>query len=1165
MSAGSDSEGGGGRSAEPSRHWLTDRPVANLVVFLALVVFGFFSLRQLPVELMPELTYPTLTVRTEYPGTAPQEVENEVSRPLEEALGVVPGLSRIKSISRSGVSDVVLEFVWGTNMDNATQEVLEKMDRVFLPNEAESPLILHFDPSLDPIMELSLSGRGDRFAGEAGLRRLRRIGELQVKRDLERIEGVAAVRVRGGLEEEFHVLLDHEKLERSQLSIEQVIQRLRQENINMPGGLIKEGRSEYMIRALNEFENIDQIAETVLLRDGNREVRVADVGQVIRTHKEKELITRTDGRESVQIDIYKEADANIVEVARKVRERLGDEKALEPGGSEGKPSKPGGFGKKGGFAARTGLTGTLFQNESAILRVTADRSEFIKGSINEVRNTALIGGGLAILVLMVFLRDLRSTAIIGVSIPLSLFMTFAPMNLSGVSLNIMSLGGLAMGIGMLVDSSIVVLESIFRCREEGDSMRAAAIRGSREVRGAVVASTLTSVAVFFPMVFVEGLAGQAFFDLGLAVVFSLTASLLVAVFFIPMLASRGGFAIDRSAASGEFQFATCQSWTVFRESLGTHTGLRRALLMPYFVIRLVTGFLLELVGKILAGVLFLVISVVLLAGRVVHRIGALVFHGPLWLCSRILDGVAGLYRRILAGLPALSFWVIPVVIVSFWGLFMMGSRLDSELLPEIHQSEITFEVSLPIGTPIELTEQVLSGVEEAILSEKDQIESLIFAVGYDVTNMQRSDEGEHSAKFKLLLTPSRTPARTEEAVIARVRSVLQTVPDADFRVVRPVLFSSQTPIEVEIAGDNLEQLKSISDRSAEILRQLPELRDVEPMLKKGAPEIQIIYDRDQVVRFGLDLQSVASQVKAMVQGTESTKFNLKDRRIPIVVRLEESDRTHTEDIRNLSVFSSAGEPVRLSALADVISGTGPSEIRRIDGSRTAVIQANLGAASLSEAADAIRQALEEQIEWPVGMTFQITGQNQEWKESQGSLYLALALSLFLVYVIMAAQFESLVQPLLIMLTIPLAFLGTFIGLLWLQIPISVVVILGMIMLAGIVVNNAIVLVDYSNQLRDRGMDLQDAVATAASVRFRPILMTTMTTLLGLVPMAIASGNGAEIRTPMAFAVMTGLVSSTVLTLIVIPGLYYLMARVMLFFKPSAQAAGTASVSPVPGR
>lgn len=1121
------------------RHWLTDRPVANLVVFMALVVFGFFSLRQLPIELMPELTYPTLTVRTEYPGTAPQEVENEVSRPLEEALGVVPGLKRVKSISRSGVSDVIMEFVWGTDMDKATQEVIEKMDRVFLPREAESPLILHFDPSLDPIMELSLAGIGNRFEGEAGLRRLRRIGELQIKRELERIDGVAAVRVRGGLEEEFHVLLDKESIERASLSIQQVIDKLRTENINMPGGLIKDGSSEYMIRALNEFEDIDSISNTVVFREGNREVRVKDIGKVKRTHREKELITRTDGNESVQIDIYKEADANIVAVAEKIKSRVGE---ISKSDSKKKPAWAN--KKKNPFAAKAKLSQTLMENESASLKVTADRSIFIQSSINEVRNTALIGGSLAILVLILFLRDAKSTAIIGASIPISIVMTFAPMNLSGVTLNIMSLGGLAMGIGMLVDSSIVVLESIFRCREEGDNTKQASIRGAAEVRGAVIASTLTSIAVFFPMVFVEGLAGQAFFDLGLAVVFSLTASLLVAVFFIPMLASRTGFSHSESSESPKFKFLKCYALDAFKDSCKKNEPPLRYLFIPYFVLRLILAFSLELVGKLVLGIFYL-----LLFGfkKAFFGLGVglkWLFYFPLMVSSWIINVGLNFYKRTLDWCLKSAYLVVPILAICFVGMYALVNQLSSELLPEIHQSEITFEMSLPIGTPIEATDLVMEEIERSVIENKEYVKSLIVSVGYDVTNMQRSDEGEHTAKFKFLLTPSSNPKILEDIVIGRMRKILSTVPDLDFRVVRPVLFSSQTPIEVEIYGNDLAALKAQADLASEELNELDELRDVESLLKSGAPEIQIIYDRDQIVRFGLNVQLVANEIKAMVQGTEATKFNLKDRRIPIIVRLDDSDRGHVKDVENLTIARPGNEPIKISAIADIIQGEGPSEIRRIDGSRTAVIKANLGNASLSQAANSIEQTLSQKLKWPDGMGFLITGQNQEWQESQKSLFLALGLSLFLVYVIMAAQFESLAQPLLIMFTIPLAFIGTFSGLYLFGIPLSIVVMLGMIMLAGIVVNNAIVLVDYSNQLRERGMELNEAIRLASSVRFRPILMTTMTTILGLLPMVLVRGDGAEIRTPMAFAVITGLITSTILTLLVIPTLYYLLAKVI---------------------
>ena len=507
------------------------------MVFLAAVVFGYFSLGRLPVTLMPEMSYPTLTVRTEYPGAAPEEVENDISRRIEEQLGVVSGLNEISSISRAGVSDVVLEFIWGTSMVDAIQNTLEKLDMVYLPYEAEKPLLLHYDPSLDPVMELSLSTDipdSDLAASlgeeneidlqQAEARRLRRIAELQVKRALEPITGVAAARVRGGLEEEIHVLIDAAKLQRLNISLEQVLNRLRAENINSAGGRIREGSAEYMIRTINEYENLEEIANTIVFRQEGREIRVKDLGQVVYGQRDREMLTRTNGGESVQIDVYKEADSNMVKVGERIRSAVG---AVDG-------------------PTQTTIAGKLYQEENVMLQVVADRSVFIDNSIREVKRTAIAGGILAILVLLTFLRDIRTTSIIAVSIPISIFVTFAPLHVLDVSLNIMSLGGLAMGIGMLVDSSIVVLESIYRCREEGDSIRSAAIRGTREVRGAVIASTLTSICVFFPMVFVEGLAGQVFSDLGLTVVTSLIASLIVAVWFIPMLASRTGFQLRRS-------------------------------------------------------------------------------------------------------------------------------------------------------------------------------------------------------------------------------------------------------------------------------------------------------------------------------------------------------------------------------------------------------------------------------------------------------------------------------------------------------------------------------------------------------------------------------------------------------------------------------------------
>ncbi|CAM2007601.1 efflux RND transporter permease subunit [Acanthopleuribacter pedis] len=1129
----------------------TTRPVAVTMLFVAATVFGYFSIARLPLTLMPELSYPTLTVRTEFTGAAPEEVENDISRPIEEALSVLGGLNKISSISRSGVSDVVLEFVWGTDMSEATQNVLEKLDLVFLPEDAERPLILHFDPSLDPIMELSLAAHGDDTREEQGLRRLRRLAELQVKRSLEKVQGVAAVRVRGGLEEEIHVALNEEALRRVNLSIQDVITRLEKENINVAGGTIKEGRTEYMVRTLNEFVSIEQMRETIVAKDGDRLVRVKDIATVKASHKEREIMTRANGGDSVIIEIYKEADANIVSLAKLIKKEVGtfqteaekaaeEEKAKtdEAGGRRrhGRPARDAGVSA---FRLKQDLAQRLYTQEGVELKVVADRSLFIESSINEVRNTAVQGGLLAVLILFLFLRNFKSTVIIGVSIPVSILMTFAPLHLMGVSLNIMSLGGLALGIGMLVDSSIVVLESIYRCLEEGDSVFEAAIRGTKEVRGAVFASTLTSIAVFFPMVFVEGIAGQVFGDLGLAVVNSLTASLVVALFLIPMLASRQGFdnLLADSGGKPMWRFQSIRDLqNMFREA---STGMRLLGILTLFI---PLRFLVTLIFEGLFNLFFfLMYYLVLIVRRVLVPVLGLLFGVIFWLPLRIMDGLlywAGrIYPPIIRWALANSVVVALLLVGCLAWTWHMAQDLESELLPEVHQGEFTIEASLPVGTPIEQTAAVFSPIEKAILAEREHIEELLVTFGYDVTNTKRSDEGEHSAKFKVLLQASEQPALLEEEVISRLRARFEKLPDVGIRVVRPVLFSAATPIEVEFHGTDLKELKQVSDQARRIFAAIPNLSDVESTLKAGAPEIQIRFDREKIQRYGLNLRQVADLVKNKVKGEEATKYNLQDRRIPILVQLEEQDRKGVEDVAMLTINPQGENPIPLESVAELYLDEGPSEVRRIDGSRAAVISANIRGGSLSDAVAAIEVAVAEQINLPEGMTFYITGQNEEMERSAASLYTALFLSIFLVYVIMASQFESLVHPLVIMFTIPLAFLGTVIALKVLGISLSVVVFLGMIMLAGIVVNNAIVLVDYINTLKAKGLERTEAIVQAGQVRLRPILMTTATTVLGLLPMALGQGDGAEIRTPMAVAVIAGLMSSTFLTLIFVPAVY----------------------------
>ncbi len=1148
------------RRLEPLRSFATHRPVAVAVVFLALIVFGFLSYFRLPLALMPELSYPTLTVRTEYPGAAPEEVENEISRPIEEALGVVAGLRRVSSVSRADVSDVVLEFSWDTPMSDAVQDTLEKLDTVFLPEDAGRPLVLRFDPSLDPVIELSLSGEGADFKGEEGLRRLRRIAELQVKRALEPISGVAAVQVRGGLEEEIHVLLDEAELDRTGLTIGQVIDRLRQENVNVAGGTLKQGTTEYMVRTLNEYQDLGQIADTVVATIDGREVRVRDLGRVERAHRERQLLSRTDGAESVRLELFKEADANMVALSERVRLALGkwedgkpepakdekDKKDEKAAAAQAEGGKGGDGDGEGGERKALALAGELFRDEGVKLGIVADRSQFIKASIAELRSNAVVGGLLAVAVLFLFLGNVRTTSIISVAIPAALAMSFAPLNIFGVSLNIMSLGGLALGVGMLVDCSIVVLESIFRCREEGDALVPAVIRGTSEVRAAVTASTLTNIAVFFPMVFVEGVAGQAFGDLAFAVIVSNIASLVVAVWLIPMLASRQGVALG--GLDEGFKLFRFASWRRFRDDWAGRGWVARILLLPYFLVRLVLGTVLELLGILALGLLLVIVLLARLLVRFVGRpVGAVLRRGPVAITERALAGTASGYRRLLGGALARPGVVVALIVACLGLTFWLFADLGSELLPEVHQGELTFELSLPPGTPLEATLARLSPVEAAVLAdqrqrEKDKegggrtIQSLLTTYGFDPLLSQRADEGEHTARFKVVLADA--DPRLEAAVIDDLRQRFAAIPDLDHRVTRPVLFSFRTPIEVEVQGENLDELKAQGERVRAALAELPELRDVEATLERGAPEVEVVYDRELLARYGLNLQQVAERVRNLVRGFEASRFDVGDRRIPLVVRLREDDRQAIDDVRELLVNPGGERPVALAAVAAVQLGEGPSEVRRVDGRRVALVRANLGDGSLGDAVGAIERTL-DRVEWPANLHWEITGQHQEWKRSAGSLWLALGLAVFLVYVIMAAEFESLVQPFLLLFSIPLAFFGCAVTLWLLGTSLSIVVFLGMILLAGIVVNNAIVLVDYANLLRSRGMGVREALLVAGEVRMRPIFMTTATSTLGLVPMALGIGDGAELRAPMAVTVISGMVVSTLLTLVVIPVLYYL--------------------------
>ena len=1250
----------------------TTRPVAILMVVLGVVVFGWISYRQLPVNLMPDITYPSLTVRTEYPGTAPEEIETTISRPVEEALGVVDNLVSISSISKAGQSDVKLEFTWDTDMNQATADVREKLDQVFLPQEARRPLILRFDPTLDPIMRLGLYG-------DASLIYLRYLADEEIKRILERIDGVAAVKVKGGLEEEIRVELNEQQLTLIGINIQQVRDRLAQENVNLAGGNLKEGQTEYLVRTLNEFKSVEEIGDLVIGDWNGKEIKIRDVARVTRTFKDREIITRINGRESVEIEIFKEADANIVAVARRVKERVFGtpeqqayvKRLQAQGASADKRTKPTNGQRRGrrGPDNREALRARMMTNfvahqlpEGIEIDLLSDQSIFIQNSVEEVKQTAIQGGVLAVIVLFVFLRNLTATLIVGVSIPISIVATFAPMRLFGVSLNIMSLGGLALGIGMLVDNSIVVLESIARCREEGDDLIQATVRGVSEVGGAVFASTMTTVAVFFPIVFVEGIAGQIFGDLALTVVFSLFASLGVALFLIPMLASRQASRfMEGIQAEGLFQHHVFQfpneakaagAGTTFVERFvrGLRAWFTTLWAMVWKTLQLLAALLLAwikqlalLLALVAAPILGLFRSVGLTRFRVTEWLRTfagdptfrrITFVQEVWPSFLVVRSVPTLFDDFASfrarwqdlGISqrAMSLLLAPALVLFFllkfvwqfvlellfrvihfllmtlgvWlkGLFLLARqlfsaptrwllgafnwaygkveatypmvltralnhrgpvlagvaalfafcilvvapRLGSELIPEVHQGEFNVEVTLPVGTPVERTDAQVLAIAGWLETEPG-VSKVATVSGTDKTANASSEEGEHTSKITVRLKRASSVIVAEEKLIASIRERMNRYPGIEWKISRPVLFSFKTPIEVEIHGYNLQKLQEVATELETRMREISGVLDVKSNLQRGNPEVQIVYDRQRLAQYGLNIRDVAAIVRNKVRGDVATEFKERDRKIDILVRLQERDRASIEDLRRLIVNPGADKPIPLEAVATLRVQEGPSEIRRVDQQRTAVISANISGRSLSDVSADIFAELQT-MEMPPDFSYALAGQNEEMQTSLNSLKLALALAIFLVYIVMASQFESTIHPLVIIFTIPLALIGVILFLYVLNIPLSIVVFLGMIMLAGIVVNNAIVLVDYINKLRERGLDKREAIVQAGRVRLRPIVMTTATTVLGLLPMALGLGDGAEIRTPMAITVIVGLLTSTVLTLVIIPTVYSLVDR-----------------------
>ncbi|HXK60797.1 MAG TPA: efflux RND transporter permease subunit [Acidobacteriota bacterium] len=1000
------------------------RPIATTMFFLIIIVLGVMSFRFLPVDLLPPIEYPQLTISTEYPNVGPEEIETIITQPIENAIASVPGVERVRSSSQEGESHVTLEFAQGTEVDVAANDVRAALDRIRddLPPEVETPQIRKFDPDDFPVVIVGASSRRN-------LQELTLILEREVTRQFEQIPGVGSIDIWGGIYKQVHVDLDMDRLIATGLSSAEVQQAIAAENINLPGGNVNTGLQRLYVRTLGEYRSIDQIANTVIKMEDGKPVRVGDVANVRWGYEDLERIVQIDGRPMVRFGIRKQTGANTVAVAENVRAEIDRINA---------------------------------QRDDLELFVTTDQSRFIQASIDNVTSSALWGGLLAVFILYLFLRNIASTAIIALSIPISIIACFALLYFNGLTLNQMSFGGLALGVGMIVDSAIVVLDNIVRQREErGEKALASALIGAREVGGAIVASTLTTAVVFLPIVFMQTVSGLIFLQLALVVVFALVCSLFVALTLVPMLASR--FLTVKPGSTEEPRSSRFQRFFKRVES----------------------------------------------------------FY------SRSLDRT--LNRK------AIVFLVTTILVT---GSFLLFPLIPIELAPETDADEIDVDLQMAEGTNIAVQNEYLKELERAVRAElpMDDVEHVT------------TDVRDAHAEVEITMVPaSKRSVSTSELADRISEKVTGQIPGADIRVsaqsglwiLRRIFGSGGSEeVQIELRGYDLDQAEETARQIQLRMEQLPEVTGVRTGRREGRPEQAIEFDRRKIADLGLTVGDVARVVQTNVGGSRAGVFRVGGDEFPIIVRLRAEDRLSSLDLRNISVTTPEGEVLPLSALVTQTRGRGPTEINRINGQRVVYITANLeSGVPLGFAVEKIQAGLAD-LQLPEGFTLFFGGEYEEQQKAQADFILSIIMALVLVYMIMAAQFERFIDPLVVMFSVPLAAIGVVPTLLLTGTTINMQSLMGMIMLIGIVVNNAIVLVDYINLMRrEYGLELREAVVQSGRLRLRPILMTTLTTVLGLLPLSVGIGAGAEIQASLARVVIGGLMASTLVTLVFIPVVY----------------------------
>jgi len=1022
------------------------RPILTTMIALIVVILGGVSLSRLPIDLMPDITYPTLSVSATYENASPEEVEELVTRPIEEAMSAVPGVEEVSSVSSEGSSRVRVAFSWGTNLDAATDDVRDRLDRVLsrLPEDVERPSLRKFDPASFPILIMGASSNLDPI-------QMRRIIDEQIKYRIERVPGVAALDVRGGLEREIQVNLYANEVIALGIPLDQILNSIRTGNITLPAGTVERGHYEITVRTPGEYTSLDQLRDTVIAVREGVPVQLKDIASVEDTSQEVTRIVRVNGRPGIHLSVSKQSGRNTVEVAQRVLQEV------------------------------ERINRDIPQIE---LIPIIDTSDYIQRSISNVGSVALYGGLFAVIVLLFFLRNIRSTAIIAVAIPLSIIATFTLIYFAGFTLNIMTLGGLALGIGMLVDNSIVVLENIYRLREAGMGAEQAAVSGSEEVAAAVIASTLTTIAVFLPLIFVRGMAGVMFKQLAAVVAFSLACSLVVALTLIPMLASRYLHIIDLTTVTNE---------------------------------------------------------------TFVHRL--------LRTSGRMFAGLENAYKRLLHWALSHRVTVAIAAVALLGGSFMLVPLIGVELMPQTDEGEVRVDAEMEVGTKLSVTDEKFRTIESVVRSEVTELKSMVADVG---GGGWRS-AGGHTGDVRISLKPKAERERSSEQVASALRARLSGLPGITVRtragsgmfMMRRMTGGTER-VEVEVRGHDLETADRLAQRVKKVVESVEGVTDARVSRESGSPEELIIVDRQKAADMKLTVSAIAQMLQTVLSGSRASDYRERGDEYRILVRLKDAGKMDLDEILDLTLTNAAGEPVVLRNVVKARPRSGPVRIERKDQERVITVSANISGRDMGSILADIHKGLQA-VPVPRGFTVGFTGEYEEQQEAFRELALGLILALALVYMVMACLYESLRGPFVVMFSVPLAAIGVILMLFLTDTTFNMQSFIGCIMLGGIVVNNAILLVDHTNLLRRRDkMPLREAIEEAGRRRLRPILMTAFTTVFALVPMALGLGEGGEAQAPLPRAVIGGLLSASLIALVFVPVVYSVFERRMT--KEEAPAA-----------